>query len=386
MQASHSIATKPSAATSNQAWLSSARWDILFIISPAFISSVVALAFRNEFASMQSVPLWAWVCLVLLVDVAHVYATLFRTYFHSNALEKNKGLLLAVPALCWVVGSLLYSLGELFFWRVLAYLAVFHFIRQQYGFVVLYSRKDPPAFNKLRWLDCACVYMATIYPMLFWHTHMPRNFSWFVSGDFIETMPGMCADVSGIIYGAVGLAYIAKEISLFRTTGFFNVPRNLLIIGTASSWWIGIVMLNSDMAFTMTNVLSHGIPYMALVWLYHRTAQGSAGVSPSPGSAGAPPASRSRAPLLKMQTRVLSNVFLFVVFLAVLAYLEEGFWDGLIWREHLQFFMPFSILPTINDSAILAILVPLLALPQSTHYVLDGFIWRVKDKKSVWTA
>jgi hypothetical protein len=75
-----------------------------------------------------------------------------------------------------------------------------------------------------------------------------------------------------------------------------------------------------------------------------------------------------------------------VVFLVVLAYLEEGFWDGLIWREHQLFFWPFSFLPSVNDSVILALLVPLLALPQSTHYVLDGFIWRVKDKKSVWTA
>jgi hypothetical protein len=233
--------------------------------------------------------------------------------------------------------------------------------------------------------------MATIYPMLFWHTHMPRNFSWFVSGDFIETMPGICADIGGIIYGAVGLAYIAKEISLFRATGFFNLPRNLLIIGTALSWWIGIIMLNSDMAFTMTNVLSHGIPYMALVWLYHRQTKNSSESNATltmqkQSHLASHATSRASHAASIVGARILSNVFLFVVFLVVLAYLEEGFWDGLIWREHLQLFAPFSILPTINDSAILAILVPLLALPQSTHYVLDGFIWRVKDKKSVWTA
>jgi hypothetical protein len=147
------------------------------------------------------------------------------------------------------------------------------------------------------------------------------------------------------------------------------------------------------MAFTMTNVLSHGIPYMALVWLYHHhIAPGNTNVSPASISIAS---SKSKSISLREQVssiassaeaRILSNVFLFVVFLVVLAYLEEGFWDGLVWREHLRFFMPFSFLPAINDSAILAILVPLLALPQSTHYVLDGFIWRVKDKKSVWTA
>ncbi|MCC6273443.1 MAG: hypothetical protein IT572_08250 [Deltaproteobacteria bacterium] len=33
----------------------------------------------------------------------------------------------------------------------------------------------------------------------------------------------------------------------------------------------------------------------------------------------------------------------------------------------------------------LAILVPLLALPQATHYVLDGFIWRMRGGDLEWT-
>src|ERR1700733_14759798 len=163
---------------------------------------------------MQSLPLWVWVSLILLVDVAHVYATLFRTYLHKDAFEKNRTFLLALPAACWIAGSLLYSLNDLFFWRVLAYLAVFHFIRQQFGFVVLYSRKDPPRLRTFRWLDCACVYIATIYPMLFWHTHMPRNFSWFVAGDFVESVPAIVELLAGIAYGAVAVAYIGKEITL----------------------------------------------------------------------------------------------------------------------------------------------------------------------------
>ncbi|MEO6979448.1 MAG: hypothetical protein ABI113_13750 [Mucilaginibacter sp.] len=37
-------------------------------------------------------------------------------------------------------------------------------------------------------------------------------------------------------------------------------------------------------------------------------------------------------------------------------------------------------MPAITKSIVLALVVPLLALPQSTHYVLDGFIWRVKKE------
>jgi hypothetical protein len=154
----------------------------------------------------------------------------------------------------------------------------------------------------------------------------------------------------------------------------------LILFGTALSWWVGIVALNSDLAFTMTNVVSHGVPYMALIWLYHNKA------------------SRANANVSSAQTRaskslgrfsknfLLSFAPAFLLFLVLLAYFEEGFWDGLIWREHLTFFTPFASLPAITDATTLSILVPLLSLPQSTHYVLDGFIWRVKDKSGSWSA
>ncbi|HEY9678251.1 MAG TPA: hypothetical protein V6C76_09590 [Drouetiella sp.] len=355
-----------------QAWLSSPGWDCLWIIGPAFISSTVVLLFRGQMEASSNVPLWVWICFVLLIDVAHVYATLFRTYFDPKALEKNRGVLLAMPAIAWVGGALLYSLNALYFWRTLAYLAVFHFIRQQFGFVVLYSRKDPEALKRFKWLDCAAIYMATIYPMLFWHTSMPRNFVWFVAGDFIESAPEMLATAGLWLYVGVACLYFSKELFFAASTKYFNIPRNLIIIGTALSWWTGIITMNSDMAFTITNVVSHGVPYMALIWLYHRNPEGS-----------------TAEKLVKnrdWKKLLISNVAIFFAFLVFLAYVEEGFWDGFVWREHLGLFAPFASLPQIGDAAVLALLVPFLALPQSTHYLLDGFIWRVKDRSNVWSA
>lgn len=361
-----------------QPWLSSALWDCLFIISPAFVASFVALALRAQLEGAQDLPLWAFVCFVLCVDVAHVYATLFRTYLDPKAFRKNRSLLLSIPAACWGLGCLLYAVDGLIFWRALAYLAVFHFIRQQYGFIVLYSRRDPQHYEKFRWLDDLVVYTATIYPLLFWHTHLPRHFNWFVEGDFIQSVPLALAQIGFFFYVAVAILYAAKEATLWKWTGFINVPRNLILLGTAVSWWVGIVALNSDMAFTMTNVLSHGIPYMALIWLYHHRPAADPAAS---GGGAAPLFSLGRVTGL-----VMSYVPAFLCFIVLLAYLEEGLWDSLVWREHLSFFAPFAGFPALSDSAILAILVPFLALPQATHYVLDGFIWRVKDRSSIWST
>lgn len=355
-----------------QGWLQSPAWDLSFILAPAFLSSAFVLLFHEQMAETANVPLWVWVCFVLLVDVAHVYATLFRTYFAPRALEQNRSLLLALPAIAWIGGAILYSLDALYFWRALAYLAVFHFIRQQFGFAVLYSRKDPLELKKFKWLDCAAVYMATIYPMLFWHTNMPRNITWFVAGDFVESVPAIVERIGLAVYVLTAVAYCIKELYFVLKDRFINIPRNLLLIGTALSWWTGIVLFNSDMAFTITNVVSHGVPYMALIWHYHHYDSGE-----------------NTSTLIKQRQwkrALISNVLLFFCFLALLAYLEEGLWDGIVWREHLNLFAPFTVLPQINDSVLLSLLVPFLALPQSTHYLLDGFIWRIKDKTNAWST
>jgi len=368
-----------------QPWLRSSAWDLLYIISPAFITSVLAIVFKEQFENMRNLPLWAWVCLVLFVDVAHVYATLFRTYFDKRALANNATLLTTIPIACWGAGALLYSVDGLLFWRVLAYLAVFHFIRQQYGFLALYSRNDSAQLRKFGFIDGAFVYLATLYPLLYWHTNLPRNFNWFVEGDFVSSMPRAFAEVALALYLIVAFIYTAKEIWSVKTIGTLNVPKNLILFGTALSWWIAIVSVNSDMTFTMVNVISHGVPYMALIWLYQQRSMQKADAAHS--SQIAATRDSSQGSFAQRALRILScSVPAFVIFLIALAYAEEGLWDGFVWREHLSVFAPFNFLPQITDKSFLALLVPFLALPQSTHYVLDGFIWKVKKRSSIWSA
>ena len=363
-----------------QPWLSSALFDGTLILAPAFVSTIIVLLFRDRLEGSHALPLWAWVSLVLMVDVAHVYATLFRTYLDAQARRRNPGVLMGVPLVCFFGGVLLYALGSHLFWSALAYLAVFHFVRQQYGFCALYSRKDRPEQRRFRLLDQALVYLATLYPVLWWHSHLPRNFNWFIDGDFVPVVPVFVSEAALIVYGATAIAYVLKELAVFIRIGVFNLPRNLLVAGTALSWWVGIVALDSDMAFTLTNVLSHGIPYMALVWLYHGS--GSSSVYADKPTGG------ESTVLARLTAVALTSVPVFLSILIFLAFLEEGLWDGLVWREHQGFFWLFSRLPAVGDASILALIVPLLSLPQSTHYVLDGFIWRMKGtgERQLWSV
>src|SRR3984957_18920347 len=125
-----------------QPWIAGARADIGFILGPAFVITALVVLLRGQIAALGGIPPWLWLALIVGVDVSHVYGTIFRTYRDREELEKRQALYVLAPLGAWVAGAMLYSFGALAFWRTLAYLAVFHFIRQQYGFMMIYARGE----------------------------------------------------------------------------------------------------------------------------------------------------------------------------------------------------------------------------------------------------
>jgi hypothetical protein len=252
-----------------QPWLQNAAFDSIYILLPAFIALLVTFFLPVQYRSSSEMPLIWWIVLVLLIDVAHVYSTLFRTYWDKRRFAENKILFTIIPVICYVVGVLIYSVDGLLFWRVLAYLAVFHFIRQQYGFMRLYSRFE----HKNTWasrIDTVAIYMATLYPIVYWHCMPGRNFNWFIDGDFIITDLQFVKTAALIVYLVIIIVYLFKELLSIAKQGYVNIPRKAIILSTFLSWYFGIVFFNGDMAFTLLNVVSHGIPYMALVWMFRK--------------------------------------------------------------------------------------------------------------------
>lgn len=340
-----------------QPWVKSARVDLLFLLAPGPIATLAALCLIATGAATLDVSPLPWLLLVVGIDVAHVYSTLYRTYFDREERSKLSAWLVAVPLGTWVIGVLLYSASAAAFWSVLAYAAVFHFVRQQYGFLMLYARDERSLPSWCRRLDQAAIYGATLFPLLYWHTHLPRPFSWLIDGDFLA-LPASCWSVCEPLYALLVLAYLGKEAWLAWQGQRFNLPRNALVAGTFLSWFVGIILAQGDLVFTLTNVVAHGVPYMALTCIYgaRREAQLHA------------------ARRLFVRARLPLAIGVLIAF----AFLEEGVWDGFVWREHLALFPGFDRLPQIDTPRLLSLLVPLLSVPQMTHYVLDGVIWRLR--------
>ncbi len=336
---------------SQNRWLFSPGVDLFAFLGSAIISLLALWVGAHLGVLNDDSPDWTWIPFVLLIDVAHVYATAFRVYLDPAELTRRLGLYILVPITGYGIGVALYSESEMLFWRALAYVAVFHFVRQQYGWVALYRARVGEQGRLGRWLDTATIYLATIYPLVYWHAHLPRQFWWFLKGDF-ASLPLLAVQLLQPVYWIVLGLYFVRSLICWLVQGDVNPGKDIVVATTAVCWYVGIIAFNSDYAFTVTNVVIHGVPYLVLVYWYVRTRQDEA------------------RPL-----RILGRgPATFLLTLWLLAYLEEMFWDRSVWHERSWLFGSGW-----NTDSLKVWLVPLLALPQLTHYVLDGFIWRRKS-------
>jgi len=332
-------------------WLFSAPIDIAVFGGTAVVA-LALVALSPALGVGRDTPEWSWITGVLLVDVAHVWSTTFIVYLDPIEWRRRPALYALTPLAAFAVGVALYAWGPAPFWRAIAYLAVFHFIRQQYGWVMMYRARNGERDRIGRWLDGATVYLATIYPLVWWHAHLPRGFAWMKDGDFVGGLPRWLAKAVGIVYVAALVIYAGRAIAQLARRQSVSWGKHLVVVATAACWYVGIVSTNSDYTFTVTNVFIHGIPYIVLVYIYARAAAREA-----PEGASA-----------KLLGR---GIVAFLATLWVIAYVEELLWDRMLWHDREWLFgSGFDL----GGGAL--IIAPLLAVPQLTHYFLDGFLWR----------
>ncbi|GMU60372.1 MAG: hypothetical protein AMXMBFR34_21350 [Myxococcaceae bacterium] len=339
-------------------WLFSPKVDVAVFVGSALAS--VAVVWAAQALGLVTVgegtPPWAFLVFVVGVDVAHVWSTLFRVYLDGEELKRRPALYATAPLLAFGLGVAAHAVSPDFFWRALAYVAVWHFVRQQVGWVVLYGRRarSPPWVVRL---DRLAVYAATLGPVVWWHAHLPRSFWWFHEGDFVAGLPKSVGTAALFLHGVVLLGWLG----VMAARRELHLGKVLLVLATWVTWFGGIVLAQSDFTFTVMNVVLHGVPYLALLYRYAkgRAAEGGYG---------------------RLRVLLRAGVPAFLGLLLLLAFLEETAWDRLVWHEHPALFGAGG--PELSAAA-LTLVVPLLSLPQVTHYLLDGFVWRTREDASL---
>jgi hypothetical protein len=352
-------------------WLFSRSTDLLVLSLPVWLTWSVCFVLPAA-ALERTLPLWMWAVFIVGIDVSHVWSTLFRTYLDREEFAHHRAALLRTPVLAFGLFLIIAGLSPLWFWRLMAYLALFHFVKQQYGFFALYRARFGFKVPHQIFADARVIYLATLYPVAYWHLQGDRNFNWFVSGDFfgVPALPGSALSllfpICNVLYWTIIAGWCAEEIYLCRK---HQVPlatgKILWLLTTAGNWYLGIVHFNSDIVFTLTNVIAHGGPYLALVFFYvDKKAKIKAPAQPTSGA------------------QIGTSLLFMLAVILLLAFGEEYLWDMFLYRERGALFewlfaYPIHVLQTPVGQALA---LALLSVPQVTHYVLDGFIWKNNEK------
>lgn len=335
--------------------------DRRWLFSPAVDLGVLAAPLLLAFAALAFVPadfgrpLWAYVLFIVSFDVAHVWSTGHLTYFRRDRFAARPVFLTAVVPITFLCAFAAHRWSPVAFWSAVAYVAIGHFIKQQWGFVALYAAKAGEARGWNRRLDALALWVGALGPLALWHADPDDAFQWFDAGeDFALRLPEAVSGPVLVGMAVVAAAWVAKELVLARER-HPSAGKIAWMVGSWVSWWFGLRVAPNFLVATAFINLVHGIPYTALVWWRARR---TVGARRGP-----------RAPALRF-------AFVFYAPLLGLALLEEGLWERYVWQAYADV---FSFSAAALEATWLSVAVAFLSLPQLVHYVLDGVLWRAGD-------
>lgn len=348
-------------------WLFSKTKDLSVLFLPVWLTWIFCLLYASNFNLEKDLPLWMWIVFILGLDVSHVWSSIFRTYLDKEEFANHRKLLIYTPIVVFLSLFMVAYYSVALFWRVMAYIALHHFIKQQYGFLAIYRGKHrffPQKIFGDKWV----IYFSMLYPVVYWHFLSYRNFNWFVEGDFLNlsqylAIPQSLFFYTNILYWLIILAWCIEELyHLQKTKKTISWAKVLWLLSTAGNWYIGIVWFNSEIIFSLTNVVAHGVPYIALIVFYVERKKKV----------------KNQGQISFKFLQVLARVSLMILIILFLAFGEEFFWDMWLNREKQVLFNSFLAYPmaVFQSDFAKAFAFALLSIPQVSHYIIDGYIWK----------
>ncbi len=338
-------------------WLFGPRRDLALVLGPLLLALGAHALVPSDFGN----PLWAYILFVVSFDVAHVWATGYLTYFDRIQFKARRRLLLMIPLVCFTASFGLHLYSNVVFWTAVAYVAIGHFIKQQVGFVMLYKGLANERSTLDYRLDKAAIWLGALGPIFLWHADPAEAFEWFgAHEDFaLRVPPALAHTVVGLML-ALQVGWLGRQLARIRAGDVPSVPKMVWVIASWVSWWLGVRVATNFIVATAFINLFHGIPYTALVWWRcSRAPQG-------------------RAPFIRRWME-RSSIGAFYLVLLGFALLEEGLWERFVWHTYLP---GMNIDVEVLGAIAVSVWVALLSLPQITHYVLDGVLWRMTPANS----
>jgi len=374
MSAATEVITQAQPQAISLRWIINAREDLLwFVGSVASSYALLVLYITGVLPLIPMVAGWA-----ILIDAPHVFGTLSRTYFDASEWKTRKRLLLG-SLLFFVVGPTLVLLGLGFtFFFVAALWAYYHLVKQHYGFMVLYKKKNNDLAPVDNALDRLLLMFAFNYPFVAFIANDPNAMA--------RVPPMLRSGVNSValllLIGTIGLGvlWLARQLQRAALRQTLDVPKYLLLAAALPMHWIVLLtpMPNKPIAIVAILTIYHNLQYHRLIWFHNQKYSGTR-VSRVDHAQDAHATLRAKYGPAELISRRL------------LYYIAFGILFGLLYQGPRQILGYLGLksshgVPSGELSIPIQLGVAFLWGYAFIHYYLDSKIWRVRRDPSVGKA
>jgi hypothetical protein len=261
-------------------WIISARDDLIWLIGSVSSSYLLFILYvKGLLPLVPMVALWA-----ILIDAPHVFGTFSRTYFDRTE-RKKRGRLLWGSLLFFVIGPVMVFAGAgLIFFFLAALWAYYHLVKQHYGFMVLYKKKNndlAPADNAL---DRLLLLFAFNYPFVAFIARDPEA----IARVPAPLQSGVNALAAILLAGTLilAIAWLGRQMQRAFAGESLDVPKYLLLAAAIPMHWIVLLtpMPHKPIAIVAILTIYHNLQYHRLIWFHngkYKVRTGSGPGSPS---------------------------------------------------------------------------------------------------------
>ena len=263
-------------------WITSRNFDLLWYIG-ACITGYVMIYLNLGLGIPVLLLLWFW---IISVDGPHVFGTISRTYLDPDEWKTRRKLFLG--SLLWFLpGPLMLLAGvaldtplPYFIFLAFAQLwAYWHVVRQHYGFLTLYQKKNGEVSGKGNPIDYWMFYILMIAPFISFALRNPQARE-------VLALPVIISEPEQyliyVLHALIAIAisvYVIKEMRHVQQGLPWNLPKNLFLLACMPLHLFlflhPYVSTHVDVRMVAVFVtFYHNIQYHGIVWFYNRNRYG----------------------------------------------------------------------------------------------------------------
>src|SRR5882672_5275389 len=266
VQAANVITQQAASQAISLRWIINAREDLIWFVGSVAASYLLLVLYvTGVLPLIHMVAGWA-----ILIDAPHVFGTLSRTYFDRSECKTRKRLLLG-SLLFFVVGPVMVLLGVGFtFFFIAALWAYYHLVKQHYGFMVLYKKKNNDLAPVDNALDRLFLMFAFNYPFVAFIASDPSAMArvppLLRSGVNTITMLLLAGTI------VVGGFWLMRQVQRAWLRESLNLPKYLLLAAAIPMHWIALLtpMPNKPIALVAILTVYHNLQYHRLIWFHNQ--------------------------------------------------------------------------------------------------------------------